>query len=121
MRPFPEFESLNGDSPPFASSIYHALQVRVEKSYSGGLQFLATCTWSKSIDDVSSTDDIVHCRVKWEANESRGSRTVLEGPLGEPGGYLTTAGPATAGPFRVFSCLYSCGIEAVKNPGDANN
>jgi hypothetical protein len=59
LRPFPQFKSLTGDSPPLASSIYHALQVRAEKSYSNGLQFLVTYTWSKSIDDASSTDDSV--------------------------------------------------------------
>jgi hypothetical protein len=59
LRPFPQFGSLQGDSPPYASSIYHALQVRMEKSYANGLQFLATYTWSKSIDDASSTDDSV--------------------------------------------------------------
>ncbi len=59
LRPFPQFDSLSGDTPPYASSIYHALQVRMEKSYANGLQFLASYTWSKSIDDASSTDDSV--------------------------------------------------------------
>jgi len=59
LRPFPQFDTLTGDSPPYASSIYHALQLRAEKSYANGLQFLASYTWSKSIDDASSTDDSV--------------------------------------------------------------
>jgi hypothetical protein len=59
LRPFPQFDTLTGDSPPYASSIYHALQFRAEKSYANGLQFLASYTWSKSIDDASSTDDSV--------------------------------------------------------------
>jgi len=57
--PFPQFTGFSGDSPPFASSIYHALQIRVEKRFSHGLQFLATYVWSKSIDDASTTDGSV--------------------------------------------------------------
>ena len=44
-----------GDEPPIANSIYHALQVRAEKRFSNGLEFLATYTFSKSIDDASLT------------------------------------------------------------------
>jgi hypothetical protein len=57
--PFPQFTSFNGDSPPWASSSYHALQLRVEKRFSHGLEALVTYTWSKSIDDASSTDGSV--------------------------------------------------------------
>ena len=42
-----------------ANSIYHGLQISAEKSYSHGLQFLATFVWSKSIDDSSQADDNV--------------------------------------------------------------
>jgi Carboxypeptidase regulatory-like domain/TonB dependent receptor len=59
LLPFPQFTHFQGDSPPIANSIYHAVQVRVEKQFSAGLQFLMTYTWSKSIDDASSTDDSV--------------------------------------------------------------
>lgn len=54
--PFPQFTGFNGDSPPWANSIYNALQVRLEKRFSHGLQALVTYTWSKSIDDASTTD-----------------------------------------------------------------
>lgn len=59
LLPHPQYTNFQGDSPPIANSIYHALQVRAEKQFSNGLQFLATYTWSKSIDDASSTDDSV--------------------------------------------------------------
>jgi hypothetical protein len=55
--PFPQFTNFQGDSPPIANSIYHALQVRVERQFAKGLEFLATYTWSKSIDNASATDD----------------------------------------------------------------
>jgi hypothetical protein len=57
MVPFPQYAGVQGDSPPIANSIYHALQVRVEKEFSHGLQFLVTYAWSKSIDNASATDD----------------------------------------------------------------
>ena len=57
LLPFPQFAGFQGDSPPIAVSIYHALQVRAEREFSNGLQFLLTYTWSKSIDDASASDD----------------------------------------------------------------
>lgn len=55
--PFPQFTSFGGDSPPVSNSIYNALQMRVEKRFSSGLQFLVTYAFSKAIDDASTTDD----------------------------------------------------------------
>jgi Carboxypeptidase regulatory-like domain/TonB dependent receptor len=57
LLPYPQYTGFQGDSPPIANSIYHALQVRLEKQFSNGLQFLATYTFSKSIDDASASDD----------------------------------------------------------------
>lgn len=51
--PYPEF----GPFELFesgASSIYHSLQVRGEQRLRNGLSFLASYTWSKSIDDAST-------------------------------------------------------------------
>ena len=59
LLPYPQFTSLQVDAFPIASSTYHALQLRAEKSYANGLQFLATYTWAKSIDNASATDDSV--------------------------------------------------------------
>jgi Carboxypeptidase regulatory-like domain/TonB dependent receptor len=59
LLPHPQYVNFQGDSPPIANSIYHALQIRAEKEFSNGLQFLATYTFQKSIDDASSTDDSV--------------------------------------------------------------
>jgi len=57
LVPHPQYNGFQGDSPPIANSIYHALQLRVEKDFTHGLQFLATYAWSKSIDDASASDD----------------------------------------------------------------
>lgn len=53
LRPYPQFGDITATDPPWASSIYHALQLRAEKQFSKGLQFLVTYTNSKSIDDSS--------------------------------------------------------------------
>ena len=57
LLPFPQYSGFQGDSPPIANSIYHALQIRAEKEFLNGLQFLVTYTLSKSIDDASASDD----------------------------------------------------------------
>lgn len=57
--PFPQFTGFSGDSPPVSDSIFNALELKVEKRFSHGVQFLATYTWSKSIDDASTTDGSV--------------------------------------------------------------
>lgn len=59
LEPYPQFTSVSTDAQMIASSIYHGLQLLAEKRFSNGLQFLATYTWSKSIDDSSQADDNV--------------------------------------------------------------
>jgi len=59
LLPYPQFTSVTTEPQMIASSIYHGLQVLAEKKFSNGLQFLATYTWSKSIDDSSQADDNV--------------------------------------------------------------
>ena len=45
---------LQAIDPPWANSIYNALQIRVEKRFSDGLQALLTYTHSKSLDGAST-------------------------------------------------------------------
>ncbi|MBK7927724.1 MAG: hypothetical protein IPJ98_09590 [Bryobacterales bacterium] len=37
---------------------YHALNVKVEKRYSNGLNFLMNYTWSKFLDDVEAGNEV---------------------------------------------------------------
>ena len=69
--PYPQFTAVSTEPKTAAYSIYHALQVTAEKSYSNGLQMLVSYTWSKSIDDSSVDDD----NVTW-----LGSFTSLQDP-----------------------------------------
>jgi carboxypeptidase family protein/TonB-dependent receptor-like protein len=59
LLPYPQFTGVSTEPQLIANSIYHALQFTGEKRYSNGLQFLASFTWSKSIDDSSQADDNV--------------------------------------------------------------
>jgi hypothetical protein len=56
LVPYPQFTSVSTEPQLIANSIYHGLQLIAEKRYSNGLQFLASYTWSKSIDDSSNAD-----------------------------------------------------------------
>ena len=69
--PHPQFTGVSGTVIPAANSIYHAFQLKVEKRFSQGLQFLITYTNSKSIDDASVT----HGGLTW-----LGGRTSLQNP-----------------------------------------
>jgi hypothetical protein len=39
---------------PIGTSIYHSLQVKVERHYTNGLAIIGAYTWSKSLDDASA-------------------------------------------------------------------
>jgi hypothetical protein len=53
LKPYPQFSGFSGNDPPTANSIYHSLQIKVEKRFSKGLQVLGTYVFSKSMDDSS--------------------------------------------------------------------
>lgn len=58
LVPYPQYSAgagpgISSSFVPWANSIYHAAQVRVDKRFSAGLQFLFTYTFQKSLDDSS--------------------------------------------------------------------
>jgi len=53
LMAYPQFTSVNVYNTPWANSIYHSFQLKVDKRFSKGLQFLVTYTNSKAIDDGS--------------------------------------------------------------------
>jgi Carboxypeptidase regulatory-like domain/TonB dependent receptor/TonB-dependent Receptor Plug Domain len=50
--PFPDFGSGASYAATEGDSIYHGLQTKIEKQFAGGLNFLATYTWSKTTTDA---------------------------------------------------------------------
>ena len=55
--PHPQFTTFGGDDRPIATSSYNALQAKVEKRFTHGLELLVTYNFSKSIDDASSSNN----------------------------------------------------------------
>src|SRR5262249_48725785 len=72
LLPFPQFTGFQQDSPPIANSIYHAFQLRAQKEFANGLQFLLSYSYSKSIDDASATDD----SISWLGGGTPGGSTL---------------------------------------------
>jgi hypothetical protein len=54
LRPYPQFTGIQTQWTTMSHSSYHALQVKYQRRYANGLQFLVAYTWSKMIDDYSS-------------------------------------------------------------------
>ena len=55
-RPYPDFGAITWNEQS-ASSIYHALQMKVERRFYKGLSLLASYTWSKNIDQDSDNTE----------------------------------------------------------------
>jgi hypothetical protein len=56
LRPYPQFTGVTAESNSYGDSIYHSLQVKVERRFSHGLGVLLSYTYSKLIDDVLPSD-----------------------------------------------------------------
>ena len=57
LRPFPQYSGVTMVAPNWGNSSYHALNLKVEKRFSNGLNFLTNYTWSKFLDDVESSSE----------------------------------------------------------------
>lgn len=56
LRPYPQFETITAESNSYGNSIYHSLQLKVERRFSHGFGMLLSYTYSKLIDDVLPSD-----------------------------------------------------------------
>jgi hypothetical protein len=57
-RPFPQFGDVTLVTPMWGNSHYNGMNVKVEKRFSDGLNFLANYTFSKFIDDVPANQEL---------------------------------------------------------------
>ncbi|MEB2361166.1 MAG: TonB-dependent receptor [Bryobacteraceae bacterium] len=55
-RPFPQFNDVSMLFPAWGNSNYHSMNLKVEKRFSDGLNFLANYTFAKFIDDVGAIE-----------------------------------------------------------------
>jgi len=58
LRQFPQFSGLTVLEPDWGKSSYHALNVKVEKRYSQGLNLLMNYTFSKFLDNVEAGQEV---------------------------------------------------------------
>ncbi len=56
LRPYPQFQNITAESNSYGDSIYHALQLKLERRFAHGVGFLLSYTYSKLIDDVLPSD-----------------------------------------------------------------
>lgn len=54
LRPFPEFTGVSLRGSSWGSSIYHSMQVKLEKRFSAGGTLLAAYTWAKLISNMDA-------------------------------------------------------------------
>jgi Carboxypeptidase regulatory-like domain len=54
LRPYPQYASIQDNFDDTGSALYHALQVQVEKRFSGGLSFLVAYNLSRLMSNTSS-------------------------------------------------------------------
>ena len=98
LRPFPEFTGVRAQARNDGSSYFHMLQVRVEKRYSMGLQFLGNYQYSKMIERRSLLNDFDTVPEKRVSDDDRPQRFVLSGSYELPFGRGKPLG-ASAGPL----------------------
>ena len=54
LLPYPQFDDVHMAEPDNRDSIYHSMQVKLQKRFAGGAQILATYTLAKLIDNTNS-------------------------------------------------------------------
>jgi hypothetical protein len=54
LLPYPQFDDVGMAEPDNRDSIYHSMQVKLQKRFAGGAQILATYTLAKLIDNTNS-------------------------------------------------------------------
>jgi hypothetical protein len=58
LRPFPQFGNITSIGPSWGNSTYHSMNIKIDKRFSNGLNFLSNYTWAKFIDDVEGSSEL---------------------------------------------------------------
>ena len=57
LRPYPQFTSVTlGNGSSFGASVYHALELRLERRFANGFSLLGSYTWSKLMDNMPASE-----------------------------------------------------------------
>lgn len=69
LRPYPQFLNVMRQSPAHGNSVYHSLQLRVEKRLARGVTALVAYTVSKNIGDISNAQNAYDRRAERALSE----------------------------------------------------
>lgn len=78
-RPFPQFGNVTLLTPMWGNSSYHGLNLKAEKRFSNGLNFLGNYTWSKFIDDTAADFEVGAVPAGYQDFYNRGADRALSG------------------------------------------
>ncbi len=78
-RPFPQFGNVTLLAPMWGNSSYHGLNLKAEKRFSNGLNFLGNYTWSKFIDDTAADFEVGAVPAGYQDFYNRGADRALSG------------------------------------------
>ncbi len=78
-RPFPQFNNVVTVRRMWGNSSYHGLNIKLEKRFSDGLNFLANYTWAKFIDDVPAQFEAGQTRDSTQNLYDRAAEKALSG------------------------------------------
>jgi len=79
LRPYPQFNNVTRISPMWGNSSYHGMNLKIEKRFSNGLNFLANYTWAKFIDDTFSGQEAGEADVGMQNYYDRAAEKALSG------------------------------------------
>jgi hypothetical protein len=51
LRPWPQYQQINWRDAPIGKSVYHSLQVKLDRRFSSGMQFRLFYTWAKLMNN----------------------------------------------------------------------
>jgi hypothetical protein len=88
LRPYPQYNGVQSFRKPTASSMYHALTLKLNKRWSNGLSYLVSFTGSKSMDNSASAvtylgptsgtrEDQYNGRLEWSISPQDVSRALV--------------------------------------------
>ena len=77
LRPYPQYNGVNAFRIPYGFSVYHGGTLKADKRFSNGVSFLVAHTWSKLIDDVSTTVNFLgQASTRQNAYDRRAERAI---------------------------------------------
>jgi hypothetical protein len=109
LRPYPQVLTISSAADKIGSSMYHALEAKLQKRFSSGLQFLVSYTFSHNMTDVQSAlagiasspgiQDAANRRAEWavagfDTPHNISINTIYELPFGPGKRFLSHTGLA---------------------------